>query len=174
MRARYRPDIRKLPPADPEANPSSARPSDEARREALLGLPPTADVSGEVTALEEAISMLPQKTLPAYAVSVAATRRRIERILVEDWQPLLARCIERDQLAGDRPIGCWCLGLGGRGEQWIPIRDEDSGTAYLRTFDEYCDCPDGQEAKAVAERMGEHGREAQGSPERGEARKRSS
>ncbi len=53
----------------------------------------------------------------------------------------------RDAMQAERPDGCWCLGLGGRGERYVPDGD-GGGTPVL---DEICEgCPEG--AAAMRER----------------------
>lgn len=143
MNVRYRVDVRRFPPQDPA---SDYRLPDEVRREALIGLPPTDGIADQVSDLLIRLRQLRD-------VRGNLTRERL-RADLHDLSRTLDRCLERDMLAVDRPDGCWCLGLGGRNPRWIPFVDKSGKPAYLRTFGTYCDCPDGQEAKAVAERMG--------------------
>jgi hypothetical protein len=142
MSVRYRVDIRKFPPQDP----ASDRSPDETRREQLMDLPPTDYIADKLIWTRYTLGQLSDR--PGNL-----TRERLESDLAI-LEPQLALCLERDQLAANRPDGCWCLGLGGRTQRWVPVQDDDGERAYLRTFRDYCDCPDGQEAKAVAERLG--------------------
>lgn len=106
-------------------------------------LPPTTPPLREMitlpasTVLADALAAL-DRPQPAFqtAADLAGRRRFLEQRL--EWAKL------RDEIQAGRPEGCWCLGLGGRGERWIP------GDPPTQCFDEYCGCPDGQATEALA------------------------
>lgn len=125
---------------------AATRIPEDVLRESLIGLPPTDDLPFQVADLWRKIKLLPDD--PSNL-----TRQRLMADAFELGK-LLERCLERDVFASTRPRGCWCLGIGGRDPRWIPFRDDEDEISYLRTFAEYCGCPDGEEAKAVAERIG--------------------
>ena len=50
------------------------------------------------------------------------------------WERQLIQAQERDALQATRPQGCWCLGLGGKGTEWM---------ADEILYKETCTCPEG-------------------------------
>lgn len=66
--------------------------------------------------------------------------------IVNQIETLLARARQRDELAADRPEGCWCLGLGGTGASWVPGPNGAADATMVHT--RYCECPDGQRMKS--------------------------
>lgn len=153
------------------------RPVSELPDEALISLGPTqairddlADVERRLVAAQDAVgpeapsdgddpstlSSREAMTLPVRN-RLGERRRRLQRMLEEAQ--------ERDQrsVRGGRPEGCWCLGLGGRGEHGIGIFSqtldpqaqqwESSLEANLQVTicETYCPCPDG--ARLTAEHL---------------------
>lgn len=63
----------------------------------------------------------------------------------------LVLCQRRDRIAGSRPPGCWCLGVGGDGERGIlPAGRVEDGAEPFETFTRYCTCQDGTDAERAA------------------------
>lgn len=93
--------------------------------------------------------------LPSTAVALATLEDRKAHPTTPP-EPLLhlerrlADCLERDKAQTERPEGCWCFGAGA---DQSPARyilthfDDDEPKLYGAAF---CDCPDGQNARATA------------------------
>lgn len=76
----------------------------------------------------------------------------------------LDRARRRDEIQATRPDGCWCLGLGGRGEVSLRYWPDDDALQGM-TFAAYCSCADGQAAETSA-----NDRRARGKAERDQRR----
>jgi DNA replication protein DnaC len=73
------------------------------------------------------------------------------------WEGRLAEATERDEIQASRPAHCWCLGLGGREQIGVVVRDPDEPDLVLfseadppLTWSVFCSCPEGAEAKLLA------------------------
>lgn len=98
-----------------------------------------AEARAHLTQLQEGMPATTRVTVlsrAAWAEAVAHAQREIARLEAE-----LVRAEERDRLSVERgrPVGCWCLGLGGRG---TPIVVGD-----VRWWTEPCGCPEGRAAE---------------------------
>lgn len=68
-----------------------------------------------------------------------------------------ADACRRDEIAKDRPGGCWCLGYGGRAPRYLPMPTGETYEGHdgaaravieeTETLGEYCDCEDGKARK---------------------------
>lgn len=75
------------------------------------------------------------------------------------WERRLQLAVMRDAIQDERPDGCWCLGLGGRGRVGIVVWDPTTPGRVLYSEDPaplswstYCDaCEEGQSARAYAD-----------------------
>lgn len=131
--------------------------------EYLVELEPTA-------ACQQVVDDLAAKLTESQAADAELGEERVSRrtrqlVLAHDrarWR--LADCRARDQLVGQRPEGCWCLGLGGRYRAAIVVDlPSEPGARRVRPaldadgeplvgWREYCGCLEGQAQQARADR----------------------
>lgn len=109
-----------------------------------------AALTDEVARLEAAVALHHEgrpATVSAMAMTAATLRAREELGIAQHTHEL---CLERDAIARalNRPPGCWCLGLGGKG---VPTANDDGSERIWTTPCEHC--PEGQTVIAIRARM---------------------
>lgn len=118
--------------------------------EQLARLPRTDTLQHAVDGIRSAIAAIPDGDPTA-----DLARRRLGGQL-ERAERDLALGVRRDAIHDARPPGCWCLGLGGRGEAGVPVpTDQLDGDGRIvvevvTCWREYCGCADGREASVRA------------------------
>src|SRR5688572_25401142 len=110
----------------------------EVALERLAELPPTAHVQAELAERRADLARL--------GAVVQRTTAEKAQFLIRALEERLALCERRDALQAERPPGCWCLGLGGRGARYYPALDDAEFPE--RVWDQYCVCPDAEQARA--------------------------
>lgn len=148
-------------PDAPPAPPSAEQTERELHRLDLLELQRHGPTSHAAAMLERCMT-----ALQVYHQKGVKVPRDTDKE-TEHWQQTVALCERRDRLQRERQRqfpGCWCLGLGGRHEVGISVRTPEGGVLFSEndpplTWSTYCPCPDGQEAKAEADRQREAMRE---------------
>lgn len=135
--------------------PVSYDPIQDAPLSDLLELPATDQLQVDVDRFNAALDAVDavrgdeSVEVPAGRPSMLVTQlRRATRRLAQGQR--------RDGLQAERPAGCWCLGLGGRGEVLVayyhgsdshgdpvPWMVRDAAGEPLSGFRIYCPCPDG-------------------------------
>lgn len=134
--------------------------------EALIGLQPTEAIVFELDDIGRRLAIAAAAGLveiPADGVDPSTLSSRGALTLPErnkllrDQRRLtrqLDEAHERDRRVADRPAGCWCLGLGGRGAKGVGIGQVIDPSAQqweaaleanlqVTIFETYCPCPDG-------------------------------
>src|SRR5262249_33615898 len=97
-----------------------------------------------IAALEEDTCPLsPSSRALAKAQQLQAIRQHEQQLTALNDQ--LALAAERDGLAAERPPGCFCLGLGGRGGL---LRETP------RLWRHWCPCPEGERQRAESDAHG--------------------
>lgn len=119
--------------------------------EDLVELPPTEELEGRRLDIISQIGA-DATALPRATLRVTEGRRRDQALA------------ERRAL-GPEYAECWCLGLGGRGEVALIVRDDDGAVVRPPSLDatgfrEYCNCPDGMAAARRTDDAHERMREA--------------
>jgi len=103
--------------------------------ERLRELPPTEKLAAIVAGLRADVDATPE-AMHYRRLKLIGDLAHAERRL--EWG------YRRDELIGNRPAGCWCLGAGGRHKSYLSVDCE------IPAFREYCTCPDGEAAEAAA------------------------
>jgi hypothetical protein len=121
----------------------------------LLDLPPTEQLRTERDILAAALEE-PVAAELAESREVADHRCKLG-VQLQASELKLRRGKRRDTLQAERPAGCWCLGLRGRGDAFVAyyhgtdshgrpvgwlVRDQQGEP--IPGFLDYCPCPDGQ------------------------------
>jgi hypothetical protein len=126
--------------------------------EYLVALPATADVQTELDATRADVDGEGELAKARRLATIPEIERRIRQ----------AR--RRDELQSERPDGCFCLGLGGRGTNVVKILLKEAGDIDrgeleesvvvldeigqpLQGYREYCSCDDGQRLKSRVARL---------------------
>ncbi len=114
----------------------------------MVALPATAVLVERLEILRSRVGVLPYP----YSSSVSGFRSLADRVVTEEDIEHVKEQLElanyRDLLQTWRPVGCWCLGIGGRGTSILPPQ-----TPFPQEFifDEFCSCAEGiAESKRVA------------------------
>jgi DNA replication protein DnaC len=129
------------PPLQPE------RPSDKRFLLRLSETRPTSELETERSKISQALD----DDRETHILAKGTKNKMLDTLAWYDVQIPLAR--QRDEIQAGRPEGCWCLGIGGRGEVGIPVTTiPDDDADWPMTFRDFCECPEGVEAKASRDR----------------------
>ncbi len=96
----------------------------------LQAIEPTEVGERELARIMRQIAELPEDAAESVKARGAVALQAIEARLALERQ--------RDRIKAARPEGCWCFGLGGRSERYIPSLDGDP----IPVLEDYCVCPE--------------------------------
>lgn len=115
--------------------PSTSTLDSGASLERLIHVDRTAVIEAELDRYRSALASIPRGLSDVRAKAsgmIAALETKLE----------LAK--QRDAIATTRPDGCWCLGLGGSLQRYVPDIDGGGTPVFERT----CSCPEGKSEEA--------------------------
>lgn len=128
------------------------RPTVEYRNAATRAYFDLKAIENEIADLEaDAQSESETRTLAAESLLHARKRLERQQQAIEQIELMLDAAERRDQIQATRPEGCWCFGMGGIGERWVPGKNGAEDALPVRT--DYCTCPDGEAARAEDDKI---------------------